>query len=412
MSVSVEKALALVHTLAPIRRREFIPIETAGGRVLAEEIVARHNLPPFDNSAMDGYAVCCADAGKTVLSEHTVFAGDREQVRIAEGLAARIMTGARIPEGTECIVPIEEVTAKGSHVTLPENLKAGQHIRLCGEDIEIGDVLLRQGELLCAHHVTLLASQGIGHVCVYQKPRVAIFASGSELKMHYEQVEAYQLYNTNSPTFAARAAELGCDVHFIGTAADTLDALLAHIESALQSDLIVTSGGVSVGDADYTKEAFSHFAFSPLFDKVDIKPGKPTTVGHIGNTLVLNLPGNPMAAALNFELFGRALVAMLSGTSAPYHNCVTAKMKHDFTLRPGRRTLLPGFYDGEYFNVCEKFAPGMISPLAASNGFIMVDESCARLAAGDEIRFIPTRFAWQSGTPVSLVSGAVPAMDR
>ena len=406
MSVSVEKALTLIHSLTPKQRREFIPIEIAGGRVLAEDVVARHNLPPFDNSAMDGYAVCCADAGKRVLSEHTVLAGDREQVRIAEGLAARIMTGARIPEGTECIVPIEEVAPEGEHVTLPEHLQAGQHIRLCGEDIEIGDILLRQGETLYGHHITLLASQGISHICVYQRPRIAIFASGSELKMHHEQVEAYQLYNTNSPTFAARATELGCDVHFIGTAADTLDALLAHIESALQSDLIVTSGGVSVGDADYTKEAFSHFAFEPLFDKVDIKPGKPTTVGHIGDTLVLNLPGNPLAAALNFELFGQALIATLSGTSAPYQHTVTAKMKHDFVLRPGRRTLLPGFYDGAFFNVCEKFAPGMISPLAASNGFIMVDESCAGLAAGDAVRFIPTRFAWRSKTVAPLTSGA------
>ena len=405
MTVSVEQALALIHAITPKRRREFIPIENAVGRILSETITARHNLPPFDNSAMDGYAVCCADAGKNVLSEHTVFAGDREQIRIAEGTAARIMTGARIPEGTECIVPIEDVTAEGDKVMLPEKLKPGQHIRLCGEDIQVGDILLRQGEALYGHHITLLASQGITHICVYQKPRVAIFASGSELKMHHEQVEAYQLYNTNSPTFAARAAELGCEVFFIGTAADTLEALLEHIGRALESDLIITSGGVSVGDADYTKEAFSHFGLTPLFDKIEIKPGKPTTVGTIGDTLVLNLPGNPMAAALNFELFGQALIAVLSGTAAPHQNSIAAKMKHDFALRPGRRTLIPGFYDGTAFNVCEKFAPGMISPLAASNGFIMVDEFCSLLPAGEEVRFIPTRFAWRSGSVTPLVSG-------
>lgn len=405
MPVSVEEALTLIYAYAPKLRREFIPIENANGRILAEEITARYNLPPFDNSAMDGYAVICADAGKHVLSEHTIFAGDREQVRIGEGLAARIMTGARIPEGTECIVPIENVTVEGDDVTLPDTLKAGQHIRLCGEDIEVGDVLLNAGEQLFAHHVTLLASQGISHVCVFQKPRVAVFASGSELKMHHEQVEDYQLYNTNSPTFAARAMELGCDVHFIGTAADTLNALLEHIESALHSDLIITSGGVSVGDADYTKEAFSHFNFAPLFEKVDIKPGKPTTVGFIGTTCVLNLPGNPMAAALNFELFGQALIAVLSGTSAPYQNTLAATMTHDHRMRPGRRTLLPGFFDGSRFRVCSKFAPGMISPLAASNGFIMVDETCDGLKQSQTVRFIPTRFEWRSKTAVNLISG-------
>jgi len=405
MPVSVEEALSRIHALQPKLRREFIPIETALGRILADEVVARHNLPPYDNSAMDGYAVICADAGKTVRSEHTIFAGDREQMRITEGFAARIMTGARIPEGTECIVPIEEVTVDAERVSLPETLKPGQHVRLCGEDIETGDILLERGETLYAHHLTLLASQGITHVCVHQKPRIAIFASGSELKMHCETIEPHQLYNTNSPTFAARAAELGCDVHFIGTAADTLDALLEHIESALESDLIITSGGVSVGDADYTKEAFAHFNLIPLFEKIAVKPGKPTTVGHIGETLVLNLPGNPMAAALNFELFGQALITKLSGTSAPHQNTVRARMRHAYPVRPGRRTLLPGFYDGDRFNVCDKFAPGMISPLAASNGFIMLDESSAGLSEGDEVLFIPTRFVWRSKTGVPLVSG-------
>ena len=404
MPVSVEEALARIHAHRPKLRREFVPIEHAIGRVLAQDVTARHNLPPFDNSAMDGYAVICADAGKRVPAEHTIFAGDREQIRIVQGQAARIMTGARIPEGTECIVPIEEVTVEGEHVTLPATLRAGQHIRLCGEDIQTDDTLLTLGETLSAYHITLLASQGITHVCVYHRPRVAIFASGSELKMHHEQVAPYQLYNTNSPTFAARATELDCDVHFVGTAADTLDALLEHIDSALQSDLIITSGGVSVGDADYTKEAFAHFSFAPLFEKVDLKPGKPTTVGTIGDTLVLNLPGNPMAAALCFELFGQALIACLSGTNTPYHNCIGAKMKHACSVRPGRRTLLPGYYDGTHFSVCEKFAPGMITPLALSNGFIMLDEACHTLGENDEVRFIPTRFVWRCGAPVSLIS--------
>ncbi|HHH72768.1 MAG TPA: molybdopterin molybdenumtransferase MoeA [Sulfuricurvum sp.] len=404
MPVSVEEALTRIHALQPKHRREFIPIESAEGRVLAEGLFARYNLPPFDNSAMDGYAVLCEDAGRTVAATHTVYAGDSEQVRIGAGQAVRIMTGARIPEGAECIVPIEDIVTEGKKVTLPHGIRPGRHIRLCGEDIETGDTLLETGEVLHAHHISLLASQGISHVCVYQRPRVAVFASGSELRMHHENVEAHQLYNTNSPTFAARAQELGCEVHFIGTAADTPEALLALIESALQSDLIVTSGGISVGDKDFTKEAFTHFALEPLFEKVNIKPGKPTTVGSIGDTFVINLPGNPLAAALNFELFAQALIARLSGTSAPFQNTITVSMAHDYALHPGRRTLLPGFNDGTTFRICEKFAPGMISPLAASNGFIMVDESCERLAEGDRVRFIPTRFEWRTTEAVTLVS--------
>ena len=404
MAVTVEEALELIDTLPVKRRREFIPIESACGRILATDIVARHNLPPFDNSAMDGYAVLCADAGTAVTSVGTILAGDDSRIRIGEGEAVRIMTGARIPEGAECIVPVEDVQVDGDTVSLPGTLRPGQHIRLCGEDIETGDLLLKRGEKLSAHHITLLVSQGISHVSVYQKPRIALFASGSELKMHFEKIEAHQLYNTNTPTFSARAQELDCEVHFIGTATDSIEALLSHIESALDSDLIITSGGVSVGDADYTKEAFSHFGFTPLFEKVNIKPGKPTTVGHIGKTLILNLPGNPLAAALNFELFGQALITRLSGTSAPYQNTIACTMAHDYRLRPGRRTLLPGFCDGTAFNVCDKFAPGMVSPLAASNGFIMADENCSGFEKGDTVRFIPTRFVWRSTKRVPLVS--------
>lgn len=404
MPVSVEEALQRIHSLCPTKRREYIPIEAALGRVLADAIVARHALPPFDNSAMDGYAVNCTDAGRTVQSTQTLLAGAHPDKPLEPGTAVRIMTGAPIPEGTEAIVPIEEIVLEPTGVRLPEHIRPAQHIRRRGEDIAIGDRLLDAGQKLRAHHLTLLASQGITHICVYQRPRVAILASGSELKMHGDTIETHQLYNTNSPTFAARAQELGCEVHFIGTAADSLASLLDHIRSALLSDLIITSGGVSVGDADYTGEAFAHFGFEPLFEKVNIKPGKPTTVGQIGDTLILNLPGNPLAAALNFELFAQAIIAVLEGSNAPFQQTIIATMKHDLSLRPGRRTLLPGYFDGASFSVCEKFAPGMVTPLALSNGYIMVDDSCDTLRSGALVRFIPTRFEWRSVERVALTS--------
>lgn len=404
MPVSVEEALERIHALEPKRRREFIPIESALGRILADTLIARHALPPFDNSAMDGYAVCYADKGHIVKNTHTLLAGSKTDIVLEAGSTMRIMTGAPVPEGTEAIVPIEEVVQENTGVRLPKSIRPAQHIRRRGEDIAAGDRLLVAGEKLRAHHLTLLASQGITHICVYQRPRVAILASGSELKMHGETIEAHQLYNTNSPTFVARARELGCDVHFVGTAADSLAALLEHIQSALISDLIITSGGVSVGDADYTGEAFAHSGFIPLFEKVNIKPGKPTTVGQIGDTLVLNLPGNPLAAALNFELFGQAIIAVIEGSCTPFHHTITARMKHDLSLRPGRRSLQPGYFDGTFFSVCKKFAPGMVTPLARSNGFIMVDESCDALSAGECVRFFPTRFEWRSALQVELTS--------
>ena len=222
--------------------------------------------------------------------------------------------------------------------------------------------------------------------------------------MHFEQVKEYQLYNTNTPTLLARSKELGCEVEFIGTAVDTLEDIHAHIKSALDCDIIITSGGVSVGDADYTKEAFGAFGYEILFDKVAIKPGKPTTFGKIGDKLILNLPGNPLAAALNFELFGRALIYAMSGARKKFVQTITAKMKNEYRLRAGRRAVTPGYFDGEYFTVCEQFSPGMISPLAEANSFIVISESCDHIAADAPVKIISTKFDLCSESFKSFVS--------
>jgi molybdopterin molybdotransferase len=354
---------------------------------------------------MDGYAVKITDARKCVKVVHTIFAGDDSHEVLKAGYGIKIMTGAKIPDGCECIVPVEDTTECKEGVTLPNDLTNGRHIRLCGEDIKKGEALLKSGQKLQAHQITLLASQGVTHIKVYKKPKIALFASGSELKMHFESVEdAYQLYNTNTPTLLSRAQELECEVDFIGTAQDTLEDLKAHVKSALNSDLIITSGGVSVGDADFTKEAFGAFDMVTYFDKVEIKPGKPTTFGRINDTLVLNLPGNPMAAALNFELFGQSIILALSGINEKYINPIETKMKNDYKLKKGRITLIPGSFNGSSFEPCKKFAPGMVSPLASSNSYIMVDEGVEFIASGDKVKVFPIRFCFNSKEQMSLVS--------
>ncbi len=405
MAVKVDQALELIYNNISSKSIKILPIEEVLGYVLAQNIIATHNLPPYDNSAMDGYAVKLEDAGKSVRVNHTIFAGDDSHEELSHGIAIKIMTGAKIPLGTQCIVPIEDTSESKDGVLLPNDLTLSRHIRLCGEDIKKESSLLKSGERLNAHQITLLASQGISHVKVYKKPRIALFASGNELKMHFEQVKEYQLYNTNTPTLLSRALELGCEVEFIGTAKDTLVDIKAHIQSALEdSDLIITSGGVSVGDADFTKEAFGAFGYDIFFDKIEIKPGKPTTFGRIGKTLILNLPGNPLAAALNFELFGQSIILAMSGDRSRYLNTIKAKMKNDFKLKAGRRTLVPGFFDGEYFDECKNFAPGMVSPLASSNSYIMVSEKCNLLKKESEVRIIPIAFRFTSKEQKPLIS--------
>lgn len=404
MAVTIEEAFNIIYNHSKPKSLKILPIEEALGYVLAEEIAASHNLPPFDNSAMDGYAVKMEDAGKEVMVTHTIFAGDNSNEELKSGFAFKIMTGAKIPLGCESVVPFEDVCLYEGDIILPENIKKSRHIRICGEDIKSGATLLKRSQRIYAHHITLLASQGISHVKVYKKPKIAIFASGSELKMHFENVESYQLYNTNSPTFFSRALELGCEVDFIGTASDSLKSIQEHIKSALDCDLIITSGGVSVGDADFTKEAFREFGYEIFFDKIEIKPGKPTTFGIIKDTFVLNLPGNPLAAALNFELFAKAIILSLSGDEAKYLGFIETEMAIDYKIKSGRRSLIPGFFSGVDFTPHENFSPGMISPLAICNAFIIVEDNCELLEKGSKIKTIPTRFSFNSKKISDLVN--------
>lgn len=404
MAVEVEEALRLIYKNVKKKSAKVLPIEEVLGSVLAQDIVASHNLPPYDNSAMDGYAVKVSDAGNCMKVNHTIFAGDNSNEELSNSVAIKIMTGAKIPKGCELIVPMEDTTKCENGVVLPEKLVASRHVRLCGEDIKIGTKLLQDGEKLQAHHVALLASQGISHVKVYRKPRIAIFASGSELKMHFESVESYQLYNTNALSFFARSLELGCEVDFIGTANDTLEDIKDYIKSSLDSDLIITSGGASFGDADFTKEAFGAFGIEIIFDYIKIKPGKPTAFGCINDTLVLNLPGNPLAAALNFELFGQSIILALRGESSKYLSSINAKMNNDYKIKKGRRTLIPGNFDGKYFIPCNNFAPGMVLPLAISNSYIMVDENIDFLKSESIVKVISTRFSFNSKEKTDLVS--------
>ncbi len=404
MAVTVEDALALIYTHTAPLGSEIVPIENALGRVLAEEIIASHCLPPYDNSAMDGYAVYVGDAGKALPQSCTVFAGDKEDIRMVEDQCIRIMTGAKIPQGCEAIVPIEEVTLINDKVTLPASIRPSQHIRLKGEDIQFDTLLLENKTHLHAHHITLLASQGRTHVRVFRLPRIALFASGNELKMHFETISSHQLYNTNTPTFASRARELGCDVIFTGTAEDTMESIQEHVNSALDADFIITSGGVSVGDADYTKEAFRALGMETFFESVDIKPGKPTTFGRIGNTLILNLPGNPLAAALCFEIFGQSTIMALSGRNDKYLSCITTKIAQPFKMKKGRRSLIPGWFDGAAFTPASVFGPGMILPLSRANSFMMVDASVEEFEKESEVKIIPTRWNMSCEEQKSLVT--------
>ena len=390
--VSITEAMELIHTHVKPVGTEILPIESSLGRVSAEPIHACFDLPRFDNSAMDGYAVTMADAGGVIQAQPTIFAGDRSDVEVTKGHGVRIMTGAVMPKGADAVIPVENTEETSEGIKLPDTIKRGANIRKRGEDVAKGDQIVEAGETVTAYTVSLLASQGITHIRVYEKPRVTVFATGHELRMHYDTIESHQIYNSNAPMFVARSTELACDTKFTGATADTPESIKHHISAALDSDLIVTSGGVSVGDADFTLDAFADLGMERLFHKVNIKPGKPTTVGRIGKTWVINLPGNPAAAAVNFELFARSIIHRLQGLNAPYIAPILTANKKDMKLKPGKQTALIGRFDGEAFEILEKQGPGMVRPFKEANGMIVTDAGVDRLEEGRPVRMIPFRW--------------------
>tara|TARA_B100001063_G_C16762740_1_gene556853 strand:+ start:689 stop:1912 length:1224 start_codon:yes stop_codon:yes gene_type:complete len=390
MAISVEDTINIISQLHLKQNFEIIPIEDALNRVCAQNIYATSSLPKFNNSAMDGYAILYENKDEELEVIDTVFAGDNNNTLLKNNCCVKIMTGARVPNNTTAIIPKEDThKLNDKKIKITKNVKKFQHIRYIGEDIKKDELLIKIGENINFSKITLLSSQGISHIKVYKKPKIVVFSSGEELKLHYEKIQDHQIYNSNTPTLIARAKELGCDVRFIGQAKDSVDAIKELIENSLDADMIITSGGVSVGDADFTKEAFNELEFETIFDGIIIKPGKPTVFGKIGDTLILNLPGNPLASAMIFEMFGKLIIQKLLGSNKIYPNYIETKISQDFKNKAGRITLVPGFFDGESFNVCQKRSPGMVSTLSNCNSMIALNENVDFIKENAKVKVLP-----------------------
>jgi len=237
MAISITKALNIIYKEVGKLSSEVIPIEDSLGRIVSREYSSTFDLPRFDNSAMDGYAIKMADSGRVVSSSRVIYAGDDSNFRLQEGEAIRIMTGSAVPDGTEAIVPIENVEVDGDRVSLPKDIKLNAHIRYAGEDMKSSTRYIKSGDMVSAYTTALFASQGVTHIDVTRAVRVAVFGTGDELRPHYEKIEPHQLYNSNAPMFLARAEELNCEVTYIDGSADTIESLKLSIQEALSADL-------------------------------------------------------------------------------------------------------------------------------------------------------------------------------
>lgn len=397
MPISVDTAIDIISNIKPKLKFEIIAIEEAQNRICAQEVIATSSLPKFDNSAMDGYAIIYNNKDNELEIIDTIFAGDNNHTVLEENTCIKIMTGARIPKNTTAIIPKEDTqTINDKKIKILENVKEFQHIRFIGEDIKTDEKLIDIGDELNFAKITLLASQGVSHIKVYKKPKIVVFSSGEELKLHYEKIEDHQIYNSNTPSLIARCKELGCDVTFIGQAKDTIDDIKKLVVNSLDADLIITSGGVSVGDADFTKEAFKQLDFNTLIDGIMIKPGKPTIFGKIDNTFILNLPGNPLASALIFELFGKIMIQKLLGSNEINPSFIETNIKEEFKTRKGRITVIPGMFDGISFSICKKRSPGMVSILSQCNSLIVLNDTVEYLEKDSKVKILPINWKFFS----------------
>ncbi len=390
MAVTIYEALELIEANISSLSTELIPIENAISRIASKTVSATIALPTFNNSAMDGYGLKGESSTYIIIGK--ILAGDSHTYKLKDGECIKILTGAQVPQSVETIIPQENTIESETSITIEKPVKFGANIRYRGEDINEGETVLLKGDKINSSHIGLLASQGITHIEVYRKVSIGIFASGSELKLHHERLEESQVYNSNTPYLLSRSEELGCSTRFVGKSDDNIESLKNLIISALDCDIIITSGGVSVGEADFTKEAFGSLGMELLFNKVKIKPGKPTTFGKIGNTLILNLPGNPLASALNFEIFGKFIIAKLSGKRTYYLDNINAKLKSDILSTRPVTNIIPGTFDGVYFTPLKKFAPGMVNVLNHCNGLIIIDAKTDELKAEDNVKFLPIRW--------------------
>ena len=312
----MEDALRLVLERAQCLESESVALEHAAGRVLAEPAHARVDLPPFASSAMDGFALRAGDTpGELRVAGLDVAAGRPAERALEPGEAAAIATGGVVPEGADAVIPIELVVQIDNKVQIDQALQAGVHVRPRGGDARAGDIVVEPGRMLGAAQLGALAAAGIAEVVCARRPTAAVLATGSELRRPGESLEPGQIYEANGIMLAAQLASAGAVVTSVESVEDDAAAHRRALETALESDLVLSSGGVSVGPHDLIRSVATALGVEEVFWRVAVKPGKPLWFGVRDRTLVLALPGNPVSSLVGFELFVRPALLALQGAS-------------------------------------------------------------------------------------------------
>jgi len=390
-ALRVDKAReAIKACMKPVSATEKVAIRSALGRVLAQDVVPAIDVPSHDNSAMDGYALRLSK-DKTYREIGTALAGRPFAGKVGPGECVRIMTGAVMPEGTDTVVIQEIVKAENGTIQVPDGQKTGQNVRYAGEDLKVGVPVLAPGKLLRPAEIGLVASLGISHIEVKKRLRVAFFSTGDELASIGTTLKEGEVYDSNRYTLHGMLSRLGVEILDLGVVRDD-PALLekAFQKASRDADVVVTTGGVSVGEADFVKQLMAKLG-EVLFWKIAMRPGRPMAFGRIGDAFLFGLPGNPVAVMVTFYQFVRDSLLHLSGRTDGYEiPLLKAIAAENLRKVPGRTEFQRGilFKDADEWKVkiTGQQGSGVLRSMSEANCFIVLEHDRGKVQAGETVR--------------------------
>lgn len=400
--VSVEEASRIIlRQVSPLPWEE-VALLQAAGRVLFENVRASRNVPPFANSAMDGYAVRWLDVARASATDpvtlsvlEDVPAGYVARRRVTKGNATRIMTGAPVPRGADAIVRVEYTEFIGDRVRISRVDGQGSHIRGIGEDIQKGRPILKKGKLLTSADIGLLASVGKSRVRVYRRPTVAIISTGDELLEVDDSPQPGKIVNSNSYTLSAAVQEIGAVPHLLGIVRDKRKSLASAFKRALHYDVVITSGGVSVGDYDLVKGALLDVGVRMALWRVAQRPGHPFAFGRMGSKPVFGLPGNPVSSAVSFLLYARPALLKMMGYKSFFLPVIHATLEHEIKKTKGLKEFIRCCLredDGRSFaSSTGTQSSGVLHSLSLAQGLIVCKEEETLLPKGSQVPVILLR---------------------
>lgn len=392
----IERAMQLImDTITPFSEVSNCHIDEALDRVIAQDIISPINVPAYDNSAMDGYALRYADfvTTKTLVQVGKSFAGNNFEGVMGQGQCVRIMTGAQIPEGADTVVMQENTTANENQITFIE-ASQGDAIRPAGDDIQKGAIVLHVGARISPIDIGLLASLGIANIPVYRRLKVAVFSTGDELLAVGSPPREDRIFDTNRPMLVAMLSRLGAEVMDLGIIVDDKEKIRAAFEYANKhADCVVTSGGVSVGEADYTREILEEYGTIDFW-KLAIKPGKPLAFGRLSDSIFFGLPGNPVSSAVTFDQIAAPALRYLAGCNVSTPQFLPAIAVTPFKKRPGRTDYQRANYfvnDQGKIGVATtgSQSSGVLSCFRQSNCYVVLENQRGNVAEGESVQILP-----------------------